>query len=93
MDDILPKQMSSTDTTPPLKEEQAHCNDKTLEKQPKNINDNKCIDPQNTDPQNTDLQNTDSQNTDSENTDSENTDSEKVYSMRLNNEWQLYVML
>ncbi|WEG42205.1 BA71V-L60L [African swine fever virus] len=60
MDDTLPKQMSSTDTTPPLKEEQAHCNDKTSEKQPKNINDNKCT---------------------------------EVYSMRLNNEWQLYVML
>ncbi|AJL34010.1 BA71V-L60L [African swine fever virus] len=72
MDDTLPKQMSSTDT-PPLKEEQAHCNDKTSEKQPKNINDNKC--------------------TDEQNTDSQNVEPSEVYSMRLNNEWQLYVML
>lgn len=51
MDDTLPKEMSSTDTFP-SKEEQAHCNNKTLEKQPKNINDNKCTDSQNAESQN-----------------------------------------
>lgn len=39
--------MTPTDTSS-SKEEQAHCNNKTLEKQPKNINDNKCTDSQNT---------------------------------------------
>ncbi|USZ79871.1 L60L [African swine fever virus] len=62
MDNTLPKQMTPTDTSP-LKEEQAHCNNKTLENQPKNINDNKCTDSQNTDLQNTESQNTDLQNT------------------------------
>ncbi len=57
MDDTLPKQMTPTDTSPP-KEEQG--NNKTLEKQPKNINDNKCIDSQNTDSQNTESENTES---------------------------------
>ncbi len=63
MDDTLPKQMTPTDNTSSSKEEQAHCNNKTLEKQPKNINDNKC---------------TDTQNTDSQNTESENNESSKV---------------
>lgn len=58
MDDTFPKQMTPTDNTSSSKEEQAHCNNKTLEKQPKNIN------------KYTDTQNTDSQNTESENNES-----------------------
>ncbi|WEG42048.1 BA71V-L60L [African swine fever virus] len=87
MGDTLSKQMSSTETLS-FKEEQAHCNNKTSENQPKIIDDNKC-----TDSQNTDSQNTDSQNTDSQDTDSQNTDSSKVYSIALNKDWHLYVMI
>ncbi len=82
MGDTLSKQMSSTETLP-FKEEQAHCNNKTSENQPKIIDDNKC----------TDSQNTDSKHTDSQNTDSQNTDSSEVYSMALNKDWHLYVMI
>nr|CAD7112206.1 L60L CDS [African swine fever virus] len=102
MGDTLSKQMSSTETLP-FKEEQAHCNNKTSENQPKIIDDNKCTDSQNTDSlntdsqhtdsQNTDSQHTDSQNTDSKHTDSQNTDSSEVYSMALNKDWHLYVMI
>ncbi|QRY19029.1 hypothetical protein [African swine fever virus] len=117
MGDTLSKQMSSTETLP-FKEEQAHCNNKTSENQPKIIDDNKCTDSQDTDSQHTDSQNTDSkhtdsqntdskhidsqntdsqhtdsQNTDSQHTDSQNTDSSEVYSMALNKDWHLYVMI